>query len=453
LQLDKTAVAQIYDGFWNDTSPTSTDFTVGDDSEINDSGSTYVAYLFAHDDGGFGDDGLQNVISCGSFVGTGSLEIDLGWEPQWVLMRSATTTTNWWIFDAMRGMTVGIANGDKFLSANLSAAEDSANAIDPTPTGFKENGSIGGTIIYIAIRRGPMRVPESGTEVFEPTVYSSGSDPSFSSSFPVDMAIWTRKDPSTNRSISSRLTQGTRMYTHSTSAEIAQSAHVFDYMDGWLDIGTLNSSYVSWMFRRAPGFFDVACYTGTGVTRTLNHNLGVVPELVIVKLRSTTSNWLVGFNFSGIDFELANFNNTNAATTYDYATIWGQPTATTITLSGTANNSGVTGVCYLFASLAGISKVGTYTGTGTTLAIDCGFSAGARFVLIKRTDSTGDWYVWDTARGIVSGDDPYLELNTTDAEVTNTDYIDPSSAGFEISSTAPAAINASGGNFLFFAVA
>jgi hypothetical protein len=61
--------------------------------------------------------------------------------------------------------------------------------------------------------------------------------------------------------------------------------------------------------------------------------------------------------------------------------------------------------------------------------------------------------VWDTARGIVSGNDSYLLLNSTAAEVTSTDYIDTYSAGFEISSTAPAAINANGGSFIFFAVA
>jgi hypothetical protein len=73
--------------------------------------------------------------------------------------------------------------------------------------------------------------------------------------------------------------------------------------------------------------------------------------------------------------------------------------------------------------------------------------------MIKRTDSTGDWYVWDSARGIVAGNDPYLLLNSTAAEVTNTDYVDTYSLGFEISSTAPAAINANGGTFIFLAIA
>jgi hypothetical protein len=119
------------------------------------------------------------------------------------------------------------------------------------------------------------------------------------------------------------------------------------------------------------------------------------------------------------------------------------------------NNSGSTYVAYLFATVAGVSKVGSYTGTGTTQTINCGFTAGSRFVMIKRIDIgfAGDWYVWDSARGIVAGNDPYLLMNSTAAEVTNTDYIDPVNSGFEISSTAPAAINASGGTFIFLAIA
>jgi hypothetical protein len=122
-------------------------------------------------------------------------------------------------------------------------------------------------------------------------------------------------------------------------------------------------------------------------------------------------------------------------------------------VGGNNVGAGTTYVAYLFATCAGVSKVGTYTGTGTTLQINCGFTAGARFVLIKRTDSTGDWYVWDSARGIIAGNDPYLLLNSTAAEVTNTDYVDAYSAGFELSSTAPAALNANGGTYIFLAIA
>ena len=129
------------------------------------------------------------------------------------------------------------------------------------------------------------------------------------------------------------------------------------------------------------------------------------------------------------------------------------PTATqfTVGLYGTVNGSARTYVAYLFATCPGVSKVGSYTGTGATQTIDCGFTGGARFVLIKRTDSTGDWYVWDTARGMVSGTDPSLLLNSTAAEV-NANSVYTTGVGFQIVSTA-AGINASGGSYIYLAIA
>ena len=112
-----------------------------------------------------------------------------------------------------------------------------------------------------------------------------------------------------------------------------------------------------------------------------------------------------------------------------------------------------TGVYYLFATCKGVSKVGSYTGTGALQTIACGFTSGARFVLIKRTDSTGDWYVWDSTRGITSGNDPYLLMNSTPAEVIATNYVDTDTAGFKVTAAAPADINAVGGTYIFLAIA
>jgi hypothetical protein len=177
--------------------------------------------------------------------------------------------------------------------------------------------------------------------------------------------------------------------------------------------------------------------------------------MVIIKNRSGAQNWTVGLQgITGTGKYLV--LNSTAAVVSDVNYFGSSWTSTNVLVDGNIapiNQSGSNYVMYLFATVAGVSKVGSYTGTGTTLQINCGFTAGARFVLIKRTDSTGDWYVWDSARGIVAGNDPYLLLNSTAAEVTGTDYVDTYSAGFEISSTAPAAINANGGSFIFFAVA
>jgi hypothetical protein len=159
-------------GLFYIASSASTTFTLGTNTTSNASAGTYVAYLFAHDDGGFGDDGEQNVISCGSFTYNSSSgnTINLGYEPQWILVKSATDVTQWYMQDTMRGMASGPDSGAR-LFPNLSSAEDTGFIVGPTATGFNIKPgffSNGNNIIYIAIRRGPMKIPTVGTSVFSP---------------------------------------------------------------------------------------------------------------------------------------------------------------------------------------------------------------------------------------------------------------------------------------------
>ena len=98
--------------------------------------------------------------------------------------------------------------------------------------------------------------------------------------------------------------------------------------------------------------------------------------------------------------------------------------------------------------------MGSYTGNGSSQTIDCGFSSGARFVLIKSSTQATEWNVFDTARGIVSGNDPALFLDNTSAEVTNGDFIDPHSSGFTINYvTTLQGCNTSGQSYIFYAIA
>jgi hypothetical protein len=85
IQLDSTNAQASAPTVWNSTAPTSSVFSVGTSADVNASGGTYVAYLFAHNAGGFGLTGTDNVISCGS--GTGGTEVNLGYEPQWVIIK------------------------------------------------------------------------------------------------------------------------------------------------------------------------------------------------------------------------------------------------------------------------------------------------------------------------------------------------------------------------------
>ena len=437
---------------------------------VNDSGQTYVAYLFAHDAGGFGLTGTDNVISCGSVTtdGSGNATVNLGYEPQWLLSKWTTTADNWHIYDDMRGWSVnvnGTSSNANDLYPNSSDAETNRtnNEWYKTSTGFAISGSgASRTYIYIAIRRGPMKVPTDATKVFAIDTRHA-TVPTFVSNFPVDMSTYRAKSGS-DWYLQSRLTPKF-LLTNSTAAESAGwvfNAAQFTSNTGWgVSPGSDVPDVFSYMFRRAPGFFDVVCYTGTGGTNLQTHNLGVTPELLIIRSRSQSGTyggyWLV-LSASGSNYRSL-FLNTTDSNQGNFA-ISSISTSTTVNIGyigsnilTASNTSAATFVAYLFATVAGVSKVGTYTGTGTTQTINCGFTAGARFVLIKRTDSTGDWYVWDSARGIVAGNDPYLLLNSTAAEVTGADYVDTASSGFEISSTAPAAINANGGSFIFLAIA
>ena len=471
LVLNTTAAKATGTTRWNSTTPTSTEFSLGTDTTVNGNGDTYVAYLFAHDAGGFGLSGSDNVISCGSATGNlSTLAVTLGYEPQWLLFKRTDAADSWYVWDNMRGFGVDSINSLGLLP-NTSTAESVANYASVTSTGFNPNYGNPSTIIYIAIRRGPMRTPTSGTSVFTPQTWTGTGTNSrvfTGSGFPLDMVMIGSRDAVQFNSywLVDRLRGPLpKIQTASTSGDTYNNTDYFtstiDSMDGYTggiaDFNQVNNSgstRIQYFFRRAPGFFDVVCYTGTGSNTTQTHNLGVVPELIIVKRRDTAGAWdTYSAALSNTEYLVVDTTAAKATGT----TRWNSttPTSTVFSLgtSTTVNASSGTYVAYLFATVAGVSKVGSYTGTGTTLQINCGFTGGARFVLIKRTDSTGDWYVYDSARGIVAGNDPYLLLNSTAAEVTSTDYVDASNAGFELSSTAPAGLNANGGTYIFLAIA
>jgi hypothetical protein len=472
LKLNTTAAGTL--GTWSETGTYPVNDTVfptyiGPTSGLtNTNGVQYVAYLFAHNDGDgeFGESGDQDIIKCGSYTGTGSdgNSISLGFEPQWVLVKKTNEAYNWTIFDNMRGVVNG--GNDQFLYPNLADAESSiTNAMHFDADGFTVNGGFAwtndnnDTYIYIAIRR-PMKTPESGTEVFDPNYTTSNQF--VTTGFPVDLQIgqytgggspyWVDR----LRGMSTSTTGAMRYLTSSNNnAETSNTGSLG--FNGFVQNGfshTLgNFAQRLFSFKRAPGFFDVVAYTGNGTAgRTVNHNLGVTPELMIVKRRVNTANWVVYHASIGAT-QYSDLNQSNAfAASSGY---WDDtaPTDAVFTVGsfGNVNLSGAPLIAYLFASLDGISKVGSYTGNGGGQTIDCGFSTGARFVLIKRADASGDWHTFDTERGIVAGNDPRLELNTTNAEDTSADYIDPVSSGFAVTSSSE--VNASGGNYIFYAIA
>ena len=482
LALDLTNAADVYSGYWNNTEPTATQFTVGSAlnmAQVDDPGAAYVAYLFAHDAGGFGLSGTDNVISCGSFTtdASGNFSVNLGYEPQWVMIKSTNNTgvsatqQNWIIFDNMRGFVTQPTSGSVRLFPNLSNAEASSNDLGVTSTGFNSLGNMSASapFIYIAIRRGPMKVPTLGTSVFAP-VSRAGTYTvtSITAGFAPDLIVAQTSNLTYGAAWWDRLRgKFIQIRSYTSAAEMSSTDSVLSFdnngvtvgLDGneWINGVSSGNIYANWIFRRAPSFFDEVCFTsdsGGGTGANLPHNLTVQPNLMIFKARGSSSSWLVTCTeFASWQYFRIYLDST-AAKQLDGNGVANSNASTFAVFNNGQLTANSTYVAYLFASCAGVSKVGSYTGNaGYTVVVPCGFTAGVRFVLIKRTDSTGDWWTYDSARGITSGNDPYLYLNTTAAEVGGTDYIDSYSAGFEVTSTAPAGLNATGGTYIFLAIA
>ena len=301
LFLQDTQTGASY-GMFNYTDPTTTQLNLH--TAINANGVTYVAYLFAHDAGGFGLTGTDNVISCGSFIGnsSGVGTAVLGWEPQWVLIKNISGTANdWYVADNMRGLTTKGSNQTHVTRLNLANSDiTGADYIEVNSTGFTTNFSAQ-TYIYIAIRKGPMKVPTVGTNVFSLGARAGTStlNTLITAGFPVDLGVFKQTNEADAHwfwgdRLRGPLLSLTTSYQNDLSPveqSIPGSVTGFDSNNGLLvynasEVNTTGKSYVNFLFKRAPSFFDSVCYTGTGSNRNVSHNLGVAPELMIVKRRN-----------------------------------------------------------------------------------------------------------------------------------------------------------------------
>ena len=447
---------------FNNTEPTSTHFSLGTAVGVNANGESFVAYLFAHDDQSFGTDGDEAIIKCGSYTGnnTSGRLVDVGFEPQFLLWKNGgDLNSDWRMFDIMRGFADGYGRESR---ANEATADLDNSVFAPDPSGFRVNttsNSYNGSsyeYLYVAIRR-PHKPPETATDVFD--VNTESNDNNYSTTgFPVDAAISSNRDGSSHTSLFGAKLMGENVLrtglTGTQNAYITYST-AYAFMDKFrYAFWGPNNNVVNYAFKRAPGFFDVVLYTGTGSAGTFAHSLGAEPELLIVRSRNQAQDWMVYSKPTG---NSAYFRINKNESINNNVALWNNatPTSSVFSLAGDGygvNNSGIDHVAFLFASFDGISKIGTYTGTGSAVNVDCGFTAGARFVLIKRTDSSGNWMVFDSERGIVSGNDPFHRLNLINAENTSNDMIDPLNAGFSVASGSTD-VNASGGTYLFLAIA
>jgi len=325
-------------------------------------------------------------------------------------------------------------------------------------------------------------VVPTNTDNFDVVTYAgnNGTNPITSLDFQPDL-VWIKNRDNANDHFLTDSVRGAGKYVQSNNTNAEDTTSRFNSFDSngftvSTDTALLNNTaydYVAWCFKgggsavsntdgsitstvsaNQDAGFSIVKYTGNGgTTQSIGHGLSSAPEMVIFKRTDAAPNWFV-FEKSGASTRrFEGLNTTNASTSDTFFT----PSSSTITWSGTTadfNGSGREYIMYCFHSVNGYQKVGSYTGGSSNNTITTGFQP--RFLLLKRTDSTGsgrNWSILDSVRTPSDPREDYLLANTSDAEATNTSYdIEFDSDGFNITSTS-SPYNQSGGTYIYLAIA
>lgn len=257
------------------------------------------------------------------------------------------------------------------------------------------------------------------------------------------------------------LTDATQNETTDTGGVTSFNANGFT-VGGGSQYNETGVDYMSIVIEMVANAFDIVTYVGTGVAHAINHNLGVVPELIIIKNRTDGGrNWAVypgPLSSPETKRLLLNTNSAVATSSTHWSNTAPSSTQFTVGTSIETNSNTHNHVAYLFASLNPGVKVGSYTGDGNTNgpAVTTGFRP--KFVIIKRTDSTGDWAVFDDQRDPTSPHNTFNHLNISGAVAesvtTNTaGGVDFQATGFQSIDSAAADININGATYIYLAIA
>ena len=212
-------------------------------------------------------------------------------------------------------------------------------------------------------------------------------------------------------------------------------------------------SYALWAWKEsATAGFDIVTYTGTGSAKTENHSLSAKPEFFVVKSRTFGEQWecyhkslgatkCVQWDDDSAEADIAGrFNDT-------------EPTTSVFTVgdADAVNKNTYTYVTYLWRSVQGFSKIGSYTGNGNAdgTFIYTGFRPA--WVFIKKTSGSDNWILVDNKRDGYNGSVEPIYINLALAEAT-AEPMDLLSNGFKMLRT-DGGENASGATYIYMAFA
>ena len=274
------------------------------------------------------------------------------------------------------------------------------------------------------------------------------------------------------------------LITNTTSAESAQPSFTGFLSNGFgisntdsSDITNKNAqTYVGWNWKaggaavtntdgtissqvsaNTTSGFSIVTYTGTGANATVGHGLGVTPKWIIVKNRDATDAWQVyhAANTANPETDYLVLNTT--AATADAADRWNDtlPTSTVFSIGNgvEVNTNTEKYVAYCWAEIAGFSAFGSYTGNGSTDGTFVYLGFRPKFLMMKRTNLTSDWIMYDTSRSTYNVNTISLNADLADAEYTASDNLDILSNGFKCRSSASSPTNVNGSTYIYMAFA
>jgi hypothetical protein len=303
--------------------------------------------------------------------------------------------------------------------------------------------------------------------------------------FQPDMLWSKRRDSADNHSIYDIVRGDTKeLRTQSTGAELVRTDNIQALNSNGFQVGTdsqVNASggtYVSWgwsgggtassntdgstttsISANTNSGFSIVSWTGTGSATTLGHGLNSKPEMIFIKNRDATQDWVVYNSYlSGTEGHKALYLDLNYAET-DQTGFFNDTAATssvfTVGSNGNTNNSGDDFIAYCFHSVKSYSKMGSYTGNGSTTDgtfVYTGHSVA--WVMIKQSNEARDWVIYDNKRDAFNVKDNFIVPNSSNAEGSgNTSLqIDFLSNGFKLRG-GNHALNKSGGSYIYMAFA
>ena len=470
LQLNKPYQATYSSGMASASggwAVSSTHFRAVPSLGLDNGSDNFIAYVFAHDEASFGTGENESIIKCG-IMDQGIGLYDIGFEPQFMLAKPAGSSGDWALFDDIRGFGREGISGAQNLFANTTAIEASVYGVDPTSSGFNNRSyATSNKAIYMAIRR-PHKPPESGTEVF--AVDKGGNNPgvpTFTSGFPIDFAFNRPNYGQGGAQVGyypmavTRLQGDRKIYTSGYNSEVQDSNVLFDSNTGYAK--GFSTADIAWMFKRAPGFMDVTTYNGATnpnyAVQNIPHSLNAVPEMYITKGRNFSDNWMVYHKDIGNNKQFFLQHNGKPGNNPD---CWNStsPTDSVFTVGNdAATNRPGTYIAYLFASLPGISKVGSYTGTSTNGAFVVSLGFLPRFLLVRAiSENNRDWIIFDSQRDFRVGSTSAkgIALNNTNSESTQgeTDGVRATTTGFVVvGSSATTNVNELNKEYIYLAIA